>query len=130
MDFQKRAFTPSQLDMIELTLIDNSVSSTGFAENPYVSNSTEDKVFLLSYAEVTSSALGFNENSDRKRKASDYAIQNGVSTEVNYSFWWLRSPYNLYSSSVRSINNEGKVEFFNVYSSTRGILPAMRISLS
>lgn len=55
---------------------------------------TEDKVFLLSVAEVTNPAYGFSDSyanhASRKVSSTDYAISNGVGKSTNW--WWLRSP--------------------------------------
>lgn len=53
-------------------------------------NATQDKIFLLSVDEVKKY---FNDDKDRKCKATGYAKQQGVYTEdLDNCFWWLRSP--------------------------------------
>ena len=71
--FYETAFSELQREIILTTTVDNSVYSTGYDTNPYVCEDTEDKIFLLSYREVTNSEYGFSSSSDREMQTSDYS---------------------------------------------------------
>lgn len=139
-EFYNKAFTALEKELIMTTLVDNSVASTGYSPNSYVCENTEDKIFLLSYAEATNSAYGFNDDVDREMQTSDYSRATGVymSTEslcYGNGWWWLRSPYDFYSLSVRYVYDYGDVSsyvyYYNgVYSANGGIVPALEIALS
>lgn len=58
-EFYNTAFSSLQKELINTVLVDNSVYSTGYDSNPYACGNTNDKIFLLSYREVTNSAYGF-----------------------------------------------------------------------
>lgn len=96
-DFYATAFSDSQQDIMLEYACDNSCPS----DSSFDSKNTSDKVFLLSYGEVWSSAYGFSENNyhqARKKQGTAYARCQGLKIEKNgsgddgNSSWWLRSP--------------------------------------
>ena len=108
--FLHKAFTEEEQSKICVTEVDNSADSTTDSSETVekvidrlLCNNTNDKIFLLSLKEVTSSNLGFaaydegGEGSPRIRKAVDFAVDNGTYVDENESFgspWFLRSPAN------------------------------------
>ena len=100
--FYKTAFSSLEKEIIETTLVDNSGSSTGSSSIFFECSNTNDKIFLLSYKEVTT-YYSSNTNMAKMAKGSDYAKSQGlyVSTSSNYnsSRYWLRSPCNYDSLS-------------------------------
>ena len=104
-----------------------------YSSNPYVCGNTEDKVFLLSYAEVSNRNYGFTSDETRQMLTSDYARAVGVwmSTSQNYygsGEWWLRSPASDASYYSRKVWEDGSfgTNYVNV---CYGIAPALRIVL-
>ena len=101
--FLNKAFTAQERAGIELTNVDNS-SSQGYSSwRTSGGNNTQDKVFLLSYAEAKK-YLGVtynNSNNTKSRVApTAYAIKQGAYTNNTHKtadgaaagWWWLRSP--------------------------------------
>ena len=128
-DFINTAFSSSQQENIKVTELDNSC--------PYNSNydsaTTSDKIFLLSYNEVTNSAYGFNsdaKSSDtaRQRTSSDYAKCQGIDkNSAGNSYWWLRSPYD-YSSLACDGNYNGNAGYSDSVTGTFiGVVPALKL---
>ncbi len=139
--FYENAFSALQKDLILTTLVDNSLASTGYNSNPYTCEDTEDKIFLLSYADMTNSAYGFNivsyaADAARKKLTTDYVRASGgwMSIESNYygyGKWWLRTPYYNYKRLARCILQNGEIFDDNyIYSSNYGVVPALRIVIS
>ena len=137
--FFKTAFTELQQQIILTTTVDNSVASTCYSVNPYACEDTEDKIFLLSYKEVTNSAYGFSSSSStydtaRRMSTSDYSRATGVWMSIDSGYygngdWWLRSPSN-YSIYARYVYSGGCVgDGGTVYSTIFGVVPALRIRL-
>ena len=124
---------------IETTEVDNSAATTGTPTNPYACETTNDKVFLLSDAEVRNANYGFVHNSDRACEATDYAIAKGLYLQPNYtcSSWWTRSPYYKDSNQAGCVYDSGNISTpkygMTIYGrdgySFTGVRPAMRISL-
>ena len=133
------AFNSNQNSIILTTTVDNSVESTGYASNIYVCEDTQDKAFILSYAEVINPDYGFaaEEVKDEARliKSSDYAIANGMlintyTEQYGCGYWWLRSPIDTYSMIVRNISGGGTAGGnISIYANYNGVVPAMRITL-
>ena len=136
--FYETAFSDLQKALVNTVTVDNSVASTSHAcEN------TSDKVFLLSYAEVTNPDYGFSDNTAqntaRQKQVSDYARATGayMSTSAFYhgnGYWWLRSPYGSSGDYARDVFIDGNVDHDNVYiSGVRdahfGVAPALQIRL-
>ena len=139
-EFYKTAFGDLQQALIQTTEVDNSVYSTGYS-NPYACGNTFDKVFLLSYREVTNSAYGFASSSTydtaRQMLTSDFSRATGAGMGTDSScygngWWWLRSPSNNYSIYARDVRNLGSA--FNDYyvygDCSHGVVPALNLTLS
>ncbi len=102
-DFINRAFTAAEQSAILLTNVDNSSNQCYSSWSTSGGNNTQDKVFLLSYAEANK-YLGVTRNDSNNTKSrvtpTAYAISQGVWTSKGYKttdgevagFWWLRSP--------------------------------------
>ena len=125
--FYNTAFTELERELILTTTVDNSVASTGDSANPFACENTEDKVFLLSYAEATNAAYGFSPYTRRKMQTSDYSRATGVS--INGS-WWLRSPYYYGSDLVHLVQSDGLISFDNACDTQVGVVPTLQIRLS
>lgn len=130
--FYTTAFNSYEQARIKTTTVDNSVASTGYSSNQYAGRNTNDKVFLLSYAEATNANYGLNTNAARQLNSSDYAKSQGVYVASNsyYSRWWLRSPDDYFSGDVAHLVYDfGVIDGFNVYYTNNGVVPALWISL-
>ena len=94
--FYNKAFSSPEKGSILTTLVDNSASTTASSTNPYFSNNTMDKVYLLSYQEAISSTYGFSSSSTRTAVTTDYAravgAYNATTIIMETVYWWLRSP--------------------------------------
>jgi len=97
-DFYNTAFISSEQAKIERSTVVNSDNSW-YGTNG--GNNTNDKLFLLSYADTINSAYGFSSSYDttdtaRQAQGTDYAKSSGlcVPTGGSYSYWRLRSPGN------------------------------------
>ena len=134
-EFLNAAFGEVAQGLIEITEVDNRASSTGYSNNPYACENTFDKVFLLSYREVTNSDY----DTARRMTVSDYARSTGayMSTDSDYfgcGNWWLRSPGfgNDFSNSgfaqyVHIGGRAGNSDY--VYCDNIGVVPALNITL-
>ena len=140
-EFYLSAFTAEQQAIILTTSVDNSAESTGYADNKYACANTEDKIYLLSFAEAFAftSSVGMSEL--RAKTASDYARANGVRINTSekwygYANWWLRSPYDkansyvpdyyaLYTTSIGSLSDNMEV----IDSVNTGVVPALQITI-
>lgn len=106
---------------------------------------TKDRIFLLSYREITSSLFGYCREPgccslSRQYGATDYAVERGVllnSTDnvVKYTggketiSWWTRSPGNT-QSSAQIGNFVGIADRNAVKDRNLGVVPAMYITLN
>ena len=138
--FYETAFSEMQKEIILITKVDNSVSSTGYSSNSYACEDTEDKIFLLSYKEVTNSAYGFSQDqyeydTARRMQTSDYSRATGAGIYFGSSYygnwcWWLRSPSINGSDYAHAINPDGRTTSDDrVDFSSDGVVPALQIRL-
>ncbi|MBQ6264785.1 MAG: hypothetical protein IJK60_04990, partial [Clostridia bacterium] len=128
-DFINTAFSSSQQENIKVTELNNSCPY----DSNYDSETTSDKIFLLSYNEVTNSEYGFNsdaESSDtaRQRSSSDYAKCQGIyKNSAGNSSWWLRSPVNN-SHIACDVDNDGCADYYSIVNFTNyGVVPALKL---
>jgi hypothetical protein len=132
-NFYNTAFTAEEKARIQTTTVDNSAASTGYSTNSFACANTSDKVFLLSYAEATSATYGLSTDASRQLKPSAYAQSQGVrKTYSGNSGWWLRSPDYSYGAFIArnvSIIGIGISNYFTVYNTSGGVVPALWISL-
>ena len=111
------------------------MASTGESSNSYVSKNTNDKLFLLSYAEVTNSDYGLQQDASRMLHTSDYSRATGVdmvgleSSNPGGGYWWLRSPYSVHAQVARYVSPDGHISFSFVDNVQKGVVPAMNICL-
>ena len=123
-DFLNQAYSAEEQSAILTTTVDNS-SSQGY--NDLISidgNNTQDKIFLLSYAEANRylSVKYWKEDDGNNTKSrvtpTDYAIETGADSSGNYQtadgkpagWWWLRSPGNyLYPGSAAGVDYDGSI---------------------
>ena len=129
--FYNTAFNDLQKALIETTALDN--KTTGYNTNTYNSNqtNTNDKVFLLSYQDVTS--LHFNSSIARQKQSTDYAKSQGCckyNGNGYWCYWWLRSPYYNNSSYAYGVGYSGGVYDRSVIHTNNGVVPAVTIKLS
>ena len=125
------AFTYAEMQLINSTLVDNSLSSTGYTSNPYTCDNTTDKVYLLSYSEATNSKYGLS-SSSRLAQISDFVRAKGIYFKSNYNgngYWWLRSPLNGYDNIVRSVKYDGSTSNNYVDENFYGVRPVLNINL-
>ena len=108
--------------------------------NPYACENTSDKIFLLSYEEVTNSAYGFatdysEYDTARRMQTSDYTRATGawMFTSDSYcgnGWWWLRSPTSNNDYDARGVGSDGRVyNNFYVPGSDGCVVPALQIRL-
>jgi len=144
-EFYNTAFSALQRELIITTTVDNSASTTGdksipnWMNNPYACANTSDKIFLLSYEEVTNTAYGFSSPSTndtaRRMQTSDYSRATGawMSRDSSYygnGYWWLRSPLYLSSDDARAVDYDGDAgNNYVVDNTSRGVVPALQIRL-
>ena len=88
--FLDKAFTSDEQKEILITEVDNGESQRYIEYNLTEWNNTQDKVFLLSYAEAWSY---FRNDSVRQCQPTEYAVtQKAYIAGNNNCWWWLRSP--------------------------------------
>ncbi|MCC8058998.1 DUF6273 domain-containing protein, partial [Cloacibacillus sp.] len=137
--FYERAFSVGEGRGITKEKVDNSVIfsyRTNFAAGP----KTDDKIFLLSYADADDSndaralgkKYGFVDNDSRKAEVTSYGAAQGTFNNVEdnkkYGYWWLRSPgYSIQGASY--IHFAGYLIHDNVYDGAVGLRPAFRLNL-
>lgn len=106
------------------------------------SETVQDKIFLLSMAEVglgsengvaegTKLAM-FSDNASRQCKPTAQAVSNSEYTNSSLSasqfwYWWLRSPYSSNADSVRYVYSDGSLNYIDAYNGSRGVRPALTL---
>lgn len=126
-DFYNTAFSVDEKEEISTVKLD--------------ADSSEDKVFLLSYSEVIDSDYGFSNNTSendiaRVAKGSDYAEAEGLwklhtsdeeSLYEGCSDWFLRSS-GCTTDTVCCISADGRADgFYYTYSTSVGVRPALML---
>ncbi len=142
--FLQNSFTENEQSAIILTHVDNSGDQN--YNNSGSGQDTDDKIFLLSYAEAWKY---FITQEERIGYATEYARQNGVFHSVSdivktgkiHTVWWLRSSNTDYGvrgykgdkpdsfSAATSIEINGKRHLDVITDDYVGVRPAMWIDL-
>ncbi|MBO5568252.1 MAG: hypothetical protein J6A79_04900, partial [Clostridia bacterium] len=126
-DFLEMAFTKDEQRGILTTKVDNGKKQGNSSWNTNGGKNTQDKVFLLSYAEA---GKYFGSNSARAVKATEYAKENGaaVNSSNGNSWWWLRSPGNNQNNAT-NVNNDGSRLSGGVFDASYVVRPAFWLNL-
>ena len=142
-EFYNTAFTEIQKQYIIKKEVDNSLVSTGYAANIYVSDNTNDKIYLPSYATVTNTAYKFMNANDaadpnRAKAVTDYARAKGAWTNmsevdgnIGNGIWMLRSPADSASNFIREgyFNGEITDGGISINVNAHGVAPMLRLSI-
>lgn len=131
-DFYNTAFSSSQKASILTSELDNKAWFPSYSE--YDSETTYDKVFLLSWSEMQNTAYGFPANtsssSARQAKGTDYAKCQGLwvdsSNECSHQF--LRSAGDSSNGACGVCSDGGLWIFCPVDDIDYGVRPALKIS--
>ncbi len=143
--FFNAAFDVAERSVIESKTVNNTARSTNpdnYASginggtNYYASDSTTDKVFLLSVQEATNLSFGFNttynSNDDsRKKSSTDYAKAQGTWKDSSgMGSWMLRSPHPSDDNNIYCVTASGDVSSgYTADYTASGIVPAIRVKL-
>ena len=132
VSFINFAFQKYTTSSIKTSTVDNAHSSIGLSGSSYceyLCATTYDRVFALSYQEVTDPLYGLLESSSAKINCSDYAKCMGYYETYNNSVWWLRSPSPTMDLGIASKYVSGTSVYESSTSRTDvGVVPAMHIS--
>ncbi len=136
-DFYNTAFSSTEKAQINTSNVVNAVTSWEGREG---GNNTNDKLFLLSNAELVNPSYGFSlshftYDTARQAQGTDFSKSNGLIVKndnpyLGNSFWWLRSPGDDY--------NKTKLGYFEgcvgggtaVDGTCFGVRPAFRLNLN
>ena len=123
--FYSTAFNKVEQSYILNAYLENAKIYENNEKELYSSKNTWDHVFLLSASEVYETEYGFND-ATRLYRASDYAKAQGCFVDENgYSMWTLRTPDYSDDKAVSLINSNGQLAYYRVYTTYRGVVPAI-----
>lgn len=142
--FYETAFTEFQRSYIMSVTVDNSLASTGYSSNPYVSADNNDKIYLPSYKDVTNTSYNFMPNAsdwdtNRAKHVTDYAKATGAFANMSQydgnfanGIWMLRSPANSASYFIRECYYNGEITDggIDISITAHGIVPMVRVALT
>ena len=132
-EFVSKAFSADEQKAIFISRVDNSNSQGYSGYDTSGGNNTQDKVFLLSYAEAWKF---FAEDASRKCAPTDYAaVAQGEATSSSERVdgkaagdWWLRSP-GYAQRDAACVNNYGSCYSSRAYFRIKVVRPAFWINL-
>ena len=129
--FLNKAFTSNEQKGIVTTNVDNSKSQGYSGWSTKGGNNTQDKVFLLSYAEAWKY---FKDDNARMCVPTEYAVNQGAYTSSSYQvggkatcWWWLRSPGGKQDLAL-SVDDAGS-HYSRFVNFTEGVRPALWVNL-
>ncbi len=123
-EFLSVAFNDKEKACIQVTTVDNSASQNPEDEKYWNQGSadTEDRVFLLSYAEAWQY---YKRDRRRTCEATQTAIARGAWTDTtNSCWWWLRSPGQK-PNDASGVKSQGYLNHRDVSSTTAGVRPVL-----
>lgn len=138
--FLNKAFSKAEQEAILTTNVDNSKSQCSSRWSTSGGNNTQDKIFLLSYAEANKyfKVTWEDSNNTKSRVApTAYAIAQGAYTSSSSKtadglasgYWWLRSPGDNPVHAARVLS-DGSLSSPSVDSNTLLVRPAFWLDLS
>lgn len=137
--FYNKAFSGNEQSAILLTNMDNSNSQSYSGWSTRGENNTQDKIFLLSYAEANKyfNVTYWDINNTYSRvQPTAYATKQGAYTSSNKTadgaaagWWWLRSPGD-YPISAASVYYGGSLSYGGVSDTSGAVRPAFWLNLN
>ena len=137
--FYNKAFSSAEQAAILTTNVDNSENQCYSGWNASGGNNTQDKVFLLSYAEANKYFDVTHDNSSNTKSRvapTAYAIAQGAWKDSSYEtadgidagWWWLRSPG--YSRrNAADVSHDGSLHFARVNYASGSVRPALWVNI-
>lgn len=137
--FYNKAFSSAEQSAILTTNVDNSKKQCYSGYSTDGGNNTQDKVFLLSYAEANKYfGVTYDNSSNTKSRVAPtaYAIAQGTHTYAsvetvygsNAGWWWLRSPGRSQSKTAY-VFADGSLGSNSVYDVSGAVRPALWVNL-
>ena len=137
--FLNKAFTPEEQTGILLTEVDNSDSQGYSGWNSSGGNNTQDRIFLLSFAEANKYlGVTYSDSNNTKSRTTPtaYAIKRGAYTSNSNKtadrtaagWWWLRSP-GYYQGRAAGVSPDGSLHYGSVIYGNGSVRPALWINL-
>jgi hypothetical protein len=134
--FLNNAFSAQEQQEIVTTEVDNSAASTINPNNTYACANTNDKVFALSYQDLSNANYGFSNSKSLKAVVTDYARATGV-WAASSTYWsgegdyWSRSPEagEYYAHIVSYVDFFGTLSEVGSDHKDSGVRPAIKITL-
>lgn len=138
--FLDKAFSVDEQSAILTTVVDNSASQGYIDWNTDGGNNTEDRIFLLSYAEANRYlGVTYDDKNNMKSRVvpTAYALARHAWTSDSYSTsegimtgcWWLRSPGYI-GSGAASVYADGALYSYTVNNESNVVRPAFWLDLS
>ncbi len=140
-EFLRTAFSSEEQTAILITTVDNSANQhhIGFGWCTNGGNNTQDKVFLLSCAEVEQylSVKQDFRSTEARVTPTEYAIKAGADANDTYKtadgsmagWWWLRSP-GYHQHSGAAVDSAGVLSHFSSSFDTGIVRPALWLNLN
>ena len=129
-EFYNKAFTDKEKELISMQTIDIEKEVKTLLGSKVISESINDKVFLLSKEEITNKSYGFSnkkgeDDKARCKKVTDYAKANFADEETKNVWYWLRTPCASNSSGACYVYGNGDVHWCDVSFAGAGVAPAL-----
>jgi len=124
--FLTTAFNGNEMKSIVTVKVDNGSNQGNQNWNTKGGSSTQDQIFLLSFAEMQ---MYFANNDARAAQITAYARSNGVNRSDDGSWYWMRSPGKANSNAAIVKANGSIGSFYGVDYKNGGVRPALWISL-
>ena len=137
--FYNKAFNSAEQTAILITNVDNSKNQCYSGWSTSGGNNTQDKVFLLSYAEANKYfgvPYGNSSNTKSRVAPTAYAIAHGTwasssnktADGTDAGWWWLRSPGN-YQDFAAVVDTDGSLRNITVNYVSGSVRPALWVNI-
>lgn len=138
--FYNKAFSSAEQAAILTTNVDNSKNQCYSGWSTSSGNNTQDKVFLLSYAEANKYfGVTYDNSSNTKSRVAPtaYAIAQGAYADsfrrtadgTAAGQWWLRSPGLYHQDYAASVLTDGSFDGHDVSSDYGSVRPALWVNI-
>ena len=135
--FIKTAFVFGDSEILTKEVDNGKLTTHNTSTNQFVCENTNDKIFLLSYQELSSSTYGLNTNEKRRCVPTDWALAKGAYVDDGHCSYFTRSPYDLnydgcftYEVSMVDADQNSALSYGAAGYGGAAIRPALCISIS
>ncbi len=125
-EFLPAAFSQQEQDNIKVTHLENKAGGSTI-NSIYDGHDTDDKIYLLSQFDIDLPSPFYEQESDRQKTYTDYALIQGLNASDGYAVWYTRTNRGLIIAAIDASGEMKTNQSTVTFAVIGGVVPAMNL---